>query len=184
LALLFTFSVLPDADLLLNQYITHRGPTHSLFFSLLIFFPIFAIYRKKAIPYFVALLSHSFVGDIYSHIDGVQLFWPFSTEWFSVADISNVSFLSIGFELILFAISTTIILLNKDFQKQFFQKTSKIYWIVPFGSVLGPIVISETMYAIDFPPLLLLPSIFYMIMFSISIIGLNFGKKIKILNIE
>ena len=173
LALLFTFSVLPDADLLLYKYLEHRGPTHSLFFSLLIFLPIFVVYRKKAIPYFVALLSHSFIGDIYSHIAGVQLFWPLSTNWFSIADVSNLSFLSIGFELSLFAISTTIMLLNKEFQRKIFQETQIIYWLVPFGSVLGPIIIAETTSAIYFPPLLILPSIFYLIVFSMSIIGLK-----------
>jgi membrane-bound metal-dependent hydrolase YbcI (DUF457 family) len=173
LALLFTFSVLPDADLLLYKYLEHRGPTHSLIFSLLIFLPIFVVYRKKALPYFVALLSHSFIGDIYSHIAGVQLFWPLSTNWFSIADVSNLSFLSVGFELSLFAISTTVILLNKEFQRKIFQKTSKIYWLVPFGSVLGPIIIAETTSVIYFPPLLILPSIFYLIVFSMSITGLK-----------
>ena len=171
LALLFTVSVIPDADLLLPNILAHRGPTHSLFFSLLIFLPIFAVYHKKANPYFIALLSHSFIGDIYSNMEGIQLFWPLSSDWFALAKISNTSLLSIGFELALFAVSTVIMVVNKEFQKSFFNSTSRMYWVVPFGFVLAPLLLGgiDSIYYLPF--LLIFPSIFYLALFSLSIIG-------------
>ena len=177
LALLFTVSVLPDADLLLPNILAHRGPTHSLFFSLLIFLPVFALYRKKAIPYFIALLSHSLIGDIYSNMEGTQLFWPLSSDWFALAKISNTSLLSIGFELALFAVSTVIMVFNKEFKQSIFKKTSRIYWLIPFGFILAPLLLGgiDSIYYLPF--LLIFPSIFYLALFSLLIIGLNKIRK-------
>ena len=100
LALLFTVSVLADFDLLLVNFVSHRGPTHSLFFSLLVFLPFFVLYKKKSIPYFVVFLSHSLIGDIY--LSGVQLFWPFSADWFFISNLWNRGLISVGLELSLF----------------------------------------------------------------------------------
>ena len=118
LALLFTVSILPDFDLLFSRFIVHRGPTHSLFFLLLVSLPFFVVYKKSVIPYFVALLSHSLIGDIYGSM-GVQLFWPFSRQWIHVFNVSAISDLSFGFELVLFAFSVVVMFVNKDFRKMF-----------------------------------------------------------------
>jgi membrane-bound metal-dependent hydrolase YbcI (DUF457 family) len=173
LALIFTVSILPDFDLLLSSFLVHRGPTHSLFFSLLVLFPFFIVYRKKTIPYFVALLSHLLIGDIYSNINGIQLFWPFSNDWVSVLTLSNRSVLSVGFELVLFIISTIVMVLNKDFKKMLSRNISRVYWLVPLGSVLGPLLIGGFDPQYYLPFLLVFPSIFYLAFFSFSIIGLK-----------
>ena len=176
LALIFTVSVLPDVDILLSNYLTHRGPTHSLLFSLLVFAPFFVIYRKKASPYFIVLLSHTLIGDIYGPIRGIQLFWPFSTEWITIAFISNLSLLSIGFELTLFTLSTFIIFLNRDFQKSFFQNSNRIYWLIPFGSVVGPLLFGVKNTPYNLPLLLVIPSLFYLAIFSIPMIRIKRTK--------
>jgi membrane-bound metal-dependent hydrolase YbcI (DUF457 family) len=177
LALVFTVSILPDFDLFFPGFLTHRGPTHSLFFSFLVFFPFFVVYRKKAIPYFLVLLSHSLIGDIYSDIDGgIQLFWPFSNELVSIFTLSNTSALSISFELVLFTTSTIIMVFNKDLKKMFSHEISRIYWVVPFGSVLGPLLIGVFYPRHVFPFLLVLPSLFYLALFSLLIIGFNSKK--------
>jgi len=150
MALIFTVSVLPDIDLLLPNFLAHRGPTHSLFFFLVVFLPIFAVYRKKAIPYFFVILSHSLIGDIYSNMEGTQLFWPFSTDWFAIAEISNKSLFSVGFELALFVVSSLIMVVTKDFPKFLFSKTSRIYWLVPFGFVLGPLCLVVLVQSMNF----------------------------------
>ncbi len=82
LPVLFFASVLPDFDLLLYRYIPHRGPTHSVII-ITFFFVLFYIYTRNGIPYYIALLSHSLIGDLFTG-SGVQLFWPLSNKWFSV----------------------------------------------------------------------------------------------------
>ena len=177
LALVFTVSILPDFDLFFPSFLIHRGPTHSLFFSFLVLFPFFIVYRKKAIPYFGVLLSHSLIGDIYGDIGaGVQLFWPFSNDLVSVFTLSNDSVISIGFELLLFTISTIIMFFNKDLKKMFSHDISRIYWLVPFGSVLGPLFVGVFDPLHIFPFLLVLPSLFYLALFSLLIIGFNSKK--------
>ena len=176
MALIFTVSVIPDIDILMPNLLIHRGPTHSLFFSLLVFAPFFVIYRKKAIPYFIVLLSHLLIGDIYGPIRGIQLFWPFSTDWITIAIISNLGLVSIGFELTMFTISSFIILLKKDFQKSFLDSENRIYWLIPFGSVLGPLLIEGINTPYNLPLLLVIPSIIYLAIFSLPIIGIKRTK--------
>ena len=177
LALIFTVSVLPDLDILLSNYLTHRGPTHSLLFSLLAFTLFFMIYRKKAIPYFVVLISHLLIGDIYGPTRGVQLFWPFSAEWITIAFISNLSLLSIGFELTLFTLAIVIVFVNKDFKKSFFHNSKRIHWLIPFGTVSGSLLIGVLNTTYNLPLVLLIPSLIYLAIFSLPIIGI---KKTKI----
>ena len=58
----------------------HRGPTHSFITITVLMIPFFVVYRKQAIPYFAALLSHIFIGDFFT--GGIELFWPLSHDWF------------------------------------------------------------------------------------------------------
>jgi hypothetical protein len=168
LALLFTASILPDIDLLLFRFVEHRGPLHSLFFFLLVGLPFLVVYKKTAIPYFVALLSHSLIGDIF--FGGVQLLWPVSTDWISISNLSVRNDVSLGIELILFVVCTSVMLINKDFQKVLQNKTSWIYWMLPFGAVLGPLLLTLVHY--NYLPLLLVPpSLFYVALFSYSMIN-------------
>src|SRR4030042_300438 len=76
MTLLLTASVIPDVDLLL-RFLDHRGPTHSLITIAILITPFLIYYGKAAIPYAVALASHSMIGDI---IGGTQLLWPLSTR--------------------------------------------------------------------------------------------------------
>jgi membrane-bound metal-dependent hydrolase YbcI (DUF457 family) len=84
--LLFAASVLPDIDLLLS-FLMHRGPTHSLLTITALMIPFFIIYRKKAIPYYAALLSHLFLGDYFT--GGIELFWPLSHDWFGALNFNG-----------------------------------------------------------------------------------------------
>ena len=168
LPLLFTASVLPDVDLLLFSFVEHRGSLHSLSFCLIVSLPFFVIYKKRALPYFVALLSHSLIGDIFS--GGIQLFWPVSTNWFFISDLSNRGAVSLGMELVLFVVCTAVMVINKDFQKILHSKTSWVNWLLPFGAVLGPLLLTLGHY--NYLPLLLVPSsLFYLVLFSNSLIS-------------
>jgi hypothetical protein len=140
--------------------------------------PIFGIYRKRAIPYFIIILSHSLIGDIYSDMEGIQLFWPFSTDWLSIAKISNKSLFSVGFESILFTISTVVIFISKDLPRLIFLKINRIWIIPPFGAVFAPLLIGSISPAYELPFLLVIPSVFYLVIFFLSTIKLNYKKKI------
>jgi len=172
LALLFTVSILPDFDLLLSRFLVHRGPTHSLYFFLLVSLPFFVVYKKRTVPYFVALFSHSLIGDIYGST-GVQLFWPFSRGWIYVFNVSTISALSVWFELVLFIISMVVMFVNKDFKKMFSYDMPRIFWLVPFGVVLGSLLVGGMSPFNSFPVLLVLPSLFYTVLFSLLLLGLK-----------
>jgi len=171
LGLLFTVSVLPDLDLLLFWFVEHRGPTHSLMFVLLVSLPFFVVYRKSAIPYFVALLSHSLVGDIYSA--GVQLFWPFSMDWVFVSTLSNTAAISLGLEVVIFVVCSAVMFVIKDAQRLLFNKRSRVFWVVPFGAVLGTFFLNTFGYLDELSLLLVVPSLFYIALFGFAMIGLK-----------
>lgn len=173
LALLFTVSVLPDFDLLLFAFLKHRGPTHSLFFALVLCLPFFVVYKKKTIPYFVALLSHSMIGDIFS--GGIQLYWPFSNKWVFLASQSGRDAISVSLELSLFVVCTAVMVFNKDFQNHLINKTKWTYWLIPLGSVLGPLVVNAGDYGY-LPIWLVPPSLFYAAVFSYSVLGSKVKK--------
>ena len=168
-ALLFTASILPDIDLFFLDFIKHRGPTHSLIFCLLIFIPLFIKYKKKAIPYFIVLLSHPLIGDIFS--GGTQLFWPISNQFIYISNISVINNTHIALELILFIASTIIMIASSDIKKIVSEKTNIFYWIIPFGSVLLPLLpllITPKNYN-HIPTLLLIPSLYYIGLFLSAI---------------
>jgi membrane-bound metal-dependent hydrolase YbcI (DUF457 family) len=82
LPILFVLSVAPDIDFFIG--LPHHGPTHSIVVIFLIFLPFFLKYRKKALPYFIALAQH-LLGDLFE-IGGLMLFWPISSVWFVQAN--------------------------------------------------------------------------------------------------
>jgi len=66
----------------------HRGPTHSIISALIVFVPFFIVYRKKAVPYFIALISHSLIADFL--IGGqIMLFWPLSQAEFGLHELGS-----------------------------------------------------------------------------------------------
>lgn len=74
--LLLFLGALPDVDVLLGGLgIEHRGITHSVLFWSLVFVPVFFKYRKKSIPYFVAVIQHILFGDLV--VNRTDPFWPF-----------------------------------------------------------------------------------------------------------
>jgi membrane-bound metal-dependent hydrolase YbcI (DUF457 family) len=84
--IIFMLSVIPDVDIAIEKVTPlfyHRGPTHSIIILSLFFIPVFAIYRLKAIPYFLALIQHPLIGDFIT-AGPVQLLWPFSTGYYGI----------------------------------------------------------------------------------------------------
>jgi membrane-bound metal-dependent hydrolase YbcI (DUF457 family) len=173
--LVLVLSIIPDIDIpigaLLNTDI-HRGPTHSLIAATIVFIPIFVLYRKKAVPYFVALISHSLIGDFF--IGGrLQLLWPLSTSQFGLHElgsyyISIYSPLNVALEFTLFVIATVILAKTRDYLQFFTQKKSNLLLAIPIVTVLLPTFAS---FPLRVPILLIPPHLFYLALFSTSVLA-------------
>ncbi|MCL5949730.1 MAG: hypothetical protein M1490_04560, partial [Candidatus Bathyarchaeota archaeon] len=82
--LIMVLSMIPDMGLLIIPGL-HSGPTTSILSALIVFVPIFFVYGKKAVPYFIALISHSLIADFL--IGGqIMLFWPLSHAEFGLQE--------------------------------------------------------------------------------------------------
>jgi len=176
---LLVLSILPDIDIIYD-FLTgsdiHRGPTHSIVVATVAFIPIFIVYRKKAIPYFLALISHPLIGDFF--IGGkLQLFWPISTQQFGLHElgsyyISITSPVNIALELSLFLIATLVLYKSGDWKVFFKADKTNLVLIIPIATVLLPSTIG---YPFSAPllltePLLAFAHLFYLALFSIAVL--------------
>ncbi len=162
--LLFLASVFPDIDLLIPG-LEHRGPLHSVILFCLVFLPIFAIYKKRAAPYFVAVIQHIIIGDYLIGGD-LQLLWPLTTNMYGF-HVGIASLINVALEWSLFLISMTFMIKTKDIFFLFKHHSSNMILAIPVLTVLLPAVISFPLYV---PLALLIPHIVYLILFSIPII--------------
>ena len=177
--ILLVLSILPDVDIIYD-FLTgseiHRGPTHSILVSILVFIPIFIIYRKKAIPYFLALISHPLIGDFF--IGGkLQLFWPLSSNEYGLHELGSYyigifSSVNIALELTLFVIATLVLYKSSDWKAFFTSKKTNLILIIPIATVLLPSTIGypfSNSLLISEPPLAL-AHLFYLALFSIAVL--------------
>jgi membrane-bound metal-dependent hydrolase YbcI (DUF457 family) len=164
--LLLTASVIPDIDLLL-RFIHHRGPTHSIITIIALTIPFLIYYRKTAVPYAVALASHSLIGDFFT--GGVQLFWPLSREMIGALNIDVNSLTNSLLELALFIVSIVVMFKTGDLRKIVSDKY-KLALLLPFGAVLGPMLAVGRGQEYALPLLLVIPSLFYLALFAYSML--------------
>jgi membrane-bound metal-dependent hydrolase YbcI (DUF457 family) len=167
LPLVLMLSVLPDADLIVRgiPFIQHRGATHSILSALIVFTPFFIIYRKQAIPYFIALVQHGLIGD---YIAGgrVQLLWPVTNMYFGTSlDIRSVPNQAI--EWTMFLVATILLIKTRDYREFFEPRTSNLILLIPTLTVLLPTLLSTPM---EVPPMLIPPHVFYLILFTAAIL--------------
>ena len=161
-------SVIPDVDIIFHHFIPsveHRGPIHSVLMASIVFIPIFAIYHKNAIPYFLALIQHSLVGD---YIGGgrIQLLWPLTTQYYGI-EIDIRSQTNITVEWTIFLISILILLKTKDMAIFFQPHNSSLILMIPTLTVLLPTFLA---FPLEVPATLILPHIIYLILFLTSIL--------------
>ena len=165
--LVLVLSIIPDIDILAGEGF-HRGPTHSVILAVLVFIPVFVLFRKQAVPYFLALVSHFLIGDLF--IGGnLQLFWPLSTSPVSLPIIPKISIFSpinVALELTLFIAATLVMYKAKDLQLFFQKNTSNLLLIIPIATVLLPTFLA---YPLNVPLLLVPPHLFYLGLFLIAI---------------
>ena len=178
--LILVLSIIPDIDILFDFLFNsdmHRGPTHSIIVAIVVFIPFFLLYRQRATPYFAALASHSLIGDFL--IGGqLQLLWPLSTNEFGAHElgfpyINIYNPINIALEFTLFAIALAVMLKTRDLFHFFRNSKLNLILIIPIFTVLLPTFIS---YPLRVPLLLILPHLFYLIIFSISV-SLAFFRK-------
>jgi hypothetical protein len=168
--LVLVLSVIPDIDILIQHVdglasiFPHRGPIHSVVLSLVAFIPLFIIYRKTALPYFIALIQHMLIGD-YLTGGQLELLWPITQQKFgTLTTIENIQ--NIGLEIALFTISIALLLATKDISKLFQSHKSNLLLAIPTFTVLLPTFLS---YPLDVPALMIPPHIIYTIIFTASI---------------
>jgi len=161
--LALTLSVIPDIDILIPN-LEHRGPTHSIIMAFIVFIPIFAIYHRRATPYFIALISHPLICD---YIVGgqIQLFWPLTTQHYGMG-ISIISPTNITMEWIIFLTSTIIMIKAKDTTMLFQPHNSNLILTIPTFTVLLPAILS---FPLNVPLPLIPPHLIYTAIFITSI---------------
>ena len=122
LLLVFILSILPDIDLLI-PLLQHRTVTHSIITATIISLPFIALYRTKAIPYFLALSQHSLIGDFITGganriNSGTQILWPVAPAMYGLP-IDVFSLTNIILELTTFMIALGVMWKTKDFKNLF-----------------------------------------------------------------
>ena len=166
LPLLLAASVLPDVDLLL-RFLMHRGPTHSILTITVLMIPFFVVYRKQAIPYYAALLSHILIGDFFT--GGIELFWPLSHNWFGALNFQVNSLTIAATELSLFLLTLPLMYKLGDLQTRLKPNSKNWALIIPLGAILGPLLSLGRGQESALPALLIVPSLFYVCLFAYSL---------------
>jgi len=168
--LVLMLSVIPDIDILIEHVsglastIPHRGPIHSAVLSLGAFIPLFMIYRKAALPYFLALIQHMLIGD-YLTGGQLELLWPITQQKFGIpTPIDSIQ--NISLEIFLFTSSIVLLLVTKDLSKLFHSHKSNLLLAIPTFTVLLPTFLS---YPLHVPSLMIPPHIILTAIFAASI---------------
>jgi hypothetical protein len=121
--------ILPDADLLLGSLgVVHRTFTHSFFFWIIIFVPLFIIFRLKSVPYFVAVVQHFAFGDLV--MGKVMIFWPFNRSLVGF-NIGMSSIIDVALETAGLLLALGIIVYSGDLKRLFSVDKSNILMLLP-----------------------------------------------------
>jgi hypothetical protein len=126
--------ILPDADLLFgNLGVVHHTITHSFFFWIILFIPVFYVLRLKSIPYFVAVVQHFAFGDLL--MDKVMIFWPFNSTFFGF-NFGMPSLIDVALETAGLILALGIIVYVGDLKRLFSVNKSNILMLIPLLALL------------------------------------------------
>ena len=165
IAAIIALSVIPDVDILSEPFLQHRGVTHSIVVSFIVFVPVFVVYGKKAVPFFAALIQHSVLGDYFAG-GSIQLFWPLTSQGFGI-NMSVYGILNVVVEWLLFALALIVLIVSRDIARFLQPHTSNIILCVPVFAVFLPSVFG---FPLEVPFLLLLPHLAFLVLFSIGML--------------
>jgi len=160
--LLLLVSVIPDIDILIPG-LEHRGPTHSLIIFGILLIPIILLYGKKAVPYSIALVQHSLIGDCIT--EGTQLLWPLTSHIYGTG-MEITSLPNILLEWCLFLIFIAFAFKTKDIWFFFQHHRFNLLLSTPLFAVLMPTVFNFPIYV---PLELLIPHLTFLLLFTLSI---------------
>jgi len=164
LPLIIVLSIIPDIDIL-TPFIQHRGLTHSILLALALFIPVFIVWRRQALPYFIALVQHSLVGD-YLGGGGLKLLWPLTNTTYGLRiDIKGAT--NVVIELFAFLVALFVLLRTRDLFKLFKPRMLNLILIVPTAALLLPLLA----FPFPVPPVLLIPHLILLTIFLISILA-------------
>lgn len=139
--------------------------------------PFFVIYRKQAIPYYAAVLSHNLIGDFFT--GGAQLFWPFSQGWCGALNLEVNGLSNVVLELSLFSLTLPIMYKLGDLQTLLKPNTKSWALIIPLVATIGPLLAVGRGQENALPTLLVIPSLFYIGLFVYSMFVWLEAKNIK-----
>jgi len=162
LPMIFFLSLIPDVDLLIPGLV-HRGITHSIIVLTLMFIPIFLFYRKNSVPYFVAIVQHSLVGDFF--MGRAQIFWPLTSIFYG-GGIDMLSFMNISIECVSFLLAIIILTKTNDLRLLFKSQKPNLLLTVPSGAIFVSSIIGMSKRP---PTELLIPHLVFLVIFTISI---------------
>jgi hypothetical protein len=163
--LLLVAAVIPDIDMVIPG-LEHRGPAHSIILLTLVLIPAFIKYRRKAAPYYIALIQHPLVGDFLTDGQGPQLLWPITTANYGLG-LPMQTVASVSLEWLVFIGCIAVMLYTKDLHRLFQRHQSNLLLIIPLATVLLPAVFS---FPLCVPLALLIPHLTYLTIFTISIV--------------
>jgi len=96
-------AMMPDIDIMLYELgVRHRSITHSILFWLVLFIPFLIVYRKRSLPYLVAVMQHIILGDII--VGKTRVLWPLEYELglgYSITSSVNITVEMIGIVMML-----------------------------------------------------------------------------------
>ncbi len=147
LPLILILGILPDVDILFESFgVLHRTVTHSLLTYSVLFIPFFVAYNWRAIPYFVAVISHFIFGDLL--IGQVALFWPLSQSFigfnFTMSSLTDIALESTGLLL-----ASGFIIYSGDLRRTLSVDKRNLFMVLP----LLAIVVSGVFFATGWPSL-------------------------------
>jgi len=168
IALLLTIPILPDIDLLLEPTLQHGGPTHSIILMFVVFLPVFAVWNKKVLPYFLALVSHPIADYLTrsSRYSGVQLLFPLTTDRYAAGSITLIP-IYIYTEILLFAAFLTVMIVTKEVAILFKPHPSNLLLVMPIATALLPVFLR---FPMEVPTVLIVPHIILIFLLAGSIL--------------
>ncbi len=164
-----TLSILPDIDLLLTPMLQHGGPTHSFILYLAIAFPFILVWKREAIPYLIALISHPLLGDYpmrQSRAEGVQLFFPLTSNSFSGGSEAAMR-TYVYVELTLFLTFLALMLTTREIKTLIEQHSSNMLLIIPISTALLPVFLQ---FPLPVPSELVIPHLILLTLLTLPIL--------------
>jgi hypothetical protein len=131
-------SVLPDIDMFLGNYgVRHQTFTHSLFFWLITLLPLLLFYRRRFLPYLIAVVQHFAFGDMF--LGKIMIFWPFSSVSFGF-NAHMLSILDVALEITGLILAAMLLYYNRDWKRLLSIDKRNIWMFFPFLALITSIL--------------------------------------------